>query len=581
MMQLPKLNLEAMMMQSVEPTNEDQKQERHQDTSGVDYKRDQTLLQFDTGSQANSGLSNEAVVSVNALCDQSKKRASAMFRSEEDELLESTDRLGHPLAAESLGDRAAESIIKSTPSNESSLLNSPQKGDSEPERGFLPVLKNRSFLTLWGGQVFSQLADKVYLVLMIALIASRFQSEDQTISGWVSSIMIASTIPAVLFGSIAGVYVDRWSKKAVLVSTNLLRGGLVIFLPFLLWLTKGWAPWHGLPVGFYVLLIVTFLVSTLTQFFAPAEQSTIPLIVERRHLLSANSLYTTTMMASVIVGFAVGEPLLAIADSIATHLGWTAVGLGKELVVGGSYLIAGMILMLLEITEKNRYPSFQSLSNGSGNGAAEATEEPPHVFADIRDGIRYLGQQHQVRGALIQLVILFSVFAALAVLAVRLAEVIPEIKSSQFGFLLAAGGVGMAIGATFIGYFGQRFPHSRLSLWGSLGMASALAGLAFFSHHLIPVLLLLAALGVCAAIVGVPMQTTIQEQTPEEMRGKVFGLQNNAINIALSLPLALAGIAETFLGLRVVFLCLAALMIAGGGLSWYISSDKPSQTLES
>ncbi|HEY9752268.1 MAG TPA: hypothetical protein V6C46_04925, partial [Coleofasciculaceae cyanobacterium] len=73
--------------------------------------------------------------------------------------------------------------------------------------GFFPVLRNHNFLTLWGGQVFSQLADKVYLVLMIALIASRFQSEGQTISGWVSSIMIAFTIPAVLFSSLAGVFV--------------------------------------------------------------------------------------------------------------------------------------------------------------------------------------------------------------------------------------------------------------------------------------------------------------------------------------------------------------------------------------
>ncbi|WP_197985020.1 MFS transporter [Leptolyngbya sp. Cla-17] len=573
MMQLPKPNLEAMMMQSTESLNEGQEQELHQDTSRVDSKLDQTLLQSATGSQADSRLSDKAALSANTVCDGSKERTSAMFRSEEEELLESTERaLEQSLVTEAASDRAAESIVKSMPLDESSLPNSPQTGGgSEPERGFLPVLKNRSFLTLWGGQVFSQLADKVYLVLMIALIASRFQAEDQTISGWVSSIMIASTIPAVLFGSIAGVYVDRWSKKTVLVITNLLRGGLVIFLPFLLWLTKGWAPWHGLPVGFYVLLTITFLVSTLTQFFAPAEQSAIPLIVERRHLLSANSLYTTTMMASVIVGFAVGEPLLAIADGIVTHLGWTAVGLGKELVVGGSYVIAGLVLLLLKITEKQRYPSFQFSSNGATNDAAEATEEPPHVFADIRDGVRYLGQQPQVRGALIQLVILFSVFAALAVLAVRLAEVIPEIKSSQFGFLLAAGGVGMAIGATFIGYFGQRFPHSRLSLWGSLGMALALAGLAFFSNHLIPVLLLLVTLGLCSAIVGVPMQTTIQEETPEDMRGKVFGLQNNAINIALSLPLALAGIAETFFGLRIVFLGLAALMVAGGVLSWYIA----------
>ncbi|MBW4578636.1 MAG: MFS transporter [Tildeniella nuda ZEHNDER 1965/U140] len=435
----------------------------------------------------------------------------------------------------------------------------------ESERGFFPVLKNRNFLILWSGQVFSQLADKVYLVLMIALIASRFQSGDQSISGWVSSIMIAFTIPAVLFGSIAGVFVDRWSKKTVLVLTNLLRGGLVFALPPLLWLSKGWSPLAGLPVGFCVLLGITFLVSTLTQFFAPAEQSTLPLVVERRHLLSANSLYTTTMMASVIIGFAVGEPLLALADTLISKLGWTAIGLGKELVVASGYTIAGVILLLLRTGEKNLNVAASTVEG------TETSVETPHVWQDIRDGLRFLAEQGRVRSALIQLVILFSVFAALAVLSVRLAEVTPEIKSSQFGFLLAMGGVGMAIGATFIGQFGQRFPHALLSLVGSLGMAASLIGISLSVTRLVPTLLLIAALGGFAAIVGVPMQTAIQEETPEAMRGKVFGLQNNAINIALSLPLALAGVAETFFGLRVVFLGLAGLVVAGGVLTWYIS----------
>jgi sugar phosphate permease len=71
------------------------------------------------------------------------------------------------------------------------------------------------------------------------------------------------------------------------------------------------------------------------------------------------------------------------------------------------------------------------------------------------------------------------------------------------------------------------------------------------------------------------MQTTIQAETPEEMRGKVFGLQNNAINIALSLPLALAGFAETLIGLSNVFLSLAGLAIAGGFLTWLISRNTP------
>ncbi|VXD22332.1 Permease of the major facilitator superfamily [Planktothrix serta PCC 8927] len=432
----------------------------------------------------------------------------------------------------------------------------PEPPPDEEERGFLPVLRNKNFLALWSGQLFSQLADKVYLVLMIAIISTRFQQADQTISGWVSAIMMAFTIPAVLFGAGAGVFVDRWSKKAVLVITNLLRGGLVLSLPLVLWLSQG-QQFGQLPVGFYILLITTFLVSTLTQFFAPAEQAAIPLIVEKRHLLSANSLYTTTMMASVIVGFAVGEPLLALADLIGNYLGFESIG--KEVIVGGEYVIAGLILILLNTKEQNN----------------NSPHEQPHVLADLRDGIRYLSNHPLIRNALLQLIILFSIFAALAVLAVRLAEVIPEISSSQFGFLLAAGGAGMGIGATVLGHLGHRFSHFQLALMGSFGVAGSLVGLSIFNQQLWPTLSLISCLGIFGAIVAIPMQTTIQAETPEEMRGKVFGLQNNAINIALSLPLALAGFAETLIGLSNVFLSLAGLAIAGGFVTWLISRNSP------
>lgn len=428
-------------------------------------------------------------------------------------------------------------------------------------RGFIPILKNRSFLTLWSGQVFSQLADKVYLVLMIAIIASRFQDSGQSISGWVSALMMAFTIPAVLFGSVAGVFVDRWPKKAVLVATNLLRGILVLVVPVLLWITKDWITVFNLPMGFYILLGITFLVSTLTQFFAPAEQAVIPLIVKPRNLLSANSLYTTTMMASLIIGFAVGDPLLALADTLVAKLGlgWN---IGKEFVVGGSYAIAGLLLMLLKTGEVRK--------------ASEGEE--PHIFSDIRDGLRYLKHHRRIRNALVQLIILFSVFAALSVLAVRLAETLPGLKTSQFGFLLAAGGIGMACGAAILGHWGQRVAHNRLSLYGSVGMAGALVGLSLFTHHLGLALLMTLLLGGFGALVAIPMQTTIQVETPPEMRGKVFGLQNNVINIALSLPLALAGFAETLLGLQHVLVSLAALVIAGGVLNWYISGTEPKMS---
>lgn len=439
---------------------------------------------------------------------------------------------------------------------------STQDETTEPVTGFWPVLQNRNFLTLWGGQVFSQLADKVYLVLMIAIIASQYDEPGQTISGWVSAVMIAFTIPAVLFGSLAGVYVDHWLKQPVLVLTNLFRGALVILLPLGLWISHDWGALAGIPVSFCLLLLITFLVSTLTQFFAPAEQSVIPLIVEERHLLSANSLYTTTMMASVIIGFAVGEPLLAIADNLLAPFDGNS-GIGKDILVGLSYCLAGLILMLMRSGE-----SVENLTRDS------------HVWTDIKDGLRYIKQRPPIRNAIIQLVLLFSVFAALAVLAVRLAEVIPTLKPSQFGVLLASGGVGMGMGATLIGQFGHRFARRRLSLLGLLGMGAALGGLSMTIHSLWGSLVLIAILGIFAATVGIPMQTTIQEQTPEDMRGKVFGLQNNVVNIALSLPLALAGLAESMVGLRPVLLGLATIVITGGLLTqtvFTVTTEVPSK----
>ncbi|MGK7880191.1 MAG: MFS transporter [Crocosphaera sp.] len=439
-----------------------------------------------------------------------------------------------------------------------------------PREGFAAVLENPQFLILWIGQIFSQLADKVYLVLMIAFIAGHFQGENQPISGWVSAIMIAFTIPAVFCGSLAGVYVDRWPKKGVLVISNFVRAAFVFIIPPLLWLSQGdtisinltWLPhwlrsWQNqtqeaflLPLGFAILLTLTLIDSTITQFFAPAEQVTIPLLVKRRDLLSANSLFTTTMMAMTIVGFAIGDPLLDVASHFAENFGFSWEE-GKAFLVGASYFIAGLVLLFLKTGEK-RYLQ---------------EKEQPHVLEDIKDGIRYLKGNHRVRNALVQLVILFCIFAALSVLAVRMAETIPGMKAEQFGFLLATGGLGMGLGAAVLGGWGQQFQNNKLGLWGAIGMAVSLVGLSLSTHSLWSTLLMITFLGVFAAFVGVPMQTIIQAETPVEMRGKVFGLQNNAVNIALSLPLALAGIAETLFGLQPVLLSLGVMAVLGGVLT--------------
>lgn len=436
---------------------------------------------------------------------------------------------------------------------------------ADRENGFWHVLRDRNFLALWSGQVFSQLADKVFLVLAVAIVAANFQPEGESISRWVSAVMIAFTIPAILFGSVAGVYVDRWSKKTVMVATNVLRGVLVLGIPTLLWVSHDWPSVASWPLGFLGLLAIVFAVSTLTQFFAPAEQSAIPAIVESRYLLSANSLYTTTMMASVIVGFAIGEPVLGWANRLMSRWFPRSGDLGADLAVGGGYILAGIILVIMQVNE----------------GKRPLHSEHRRVWDDIREGLDYLMIAPRVRTAIVQIVVLFSIFAALAVLAVRMAETIPNLDTAQFGVLLAATGVGLALGALVVGEWGDRLARATWSQWGLGGVALMLGAIAASPRLLTLNLVLIAILGFFAAWVGVPMQTTIQEETPVELRGKVFGLQNNVVNIALSLPLAVAGIAETQFGLPPVLYGLAAIAAMAGLLTRGAFAIAPPASLES
>lgn len=406
--------------------------------------------------------------------------------------------------------------------------------------GFDALLKNRSFLALWIGQVLSQVADKIFFVLLIALL-DNYQPAPGMENSMRSTLMLAFTLPAILFGSAAGLFVDRFGKKQILVASNLSRAVLTIAIPWL-------------PKQFLILLTITFAISTVTQFFAPAEQAAIPLLVRRQNLMAANALFTTTMMGALIVGFAVGEPLLSLSKDWVTDY-------GREVFVGGLYLLAAGILQLIPFKEEKP------------TAAGQATVHP---WSDLKAGLRYLQKNRLIWNAMLQLTVLYSVFAALTVLTIELAAEV-GLKETQFGFLLAASGVGMVLGAAILGHWGDRFHHMPLPLMGFLSMGFVL-GVFTFVNDLKLGLGLCALLGLGASLIGVPMQTVIQQQTPAEMHGKVFGFQNNLVNIALSVPLAITGpltdaagnaVGSSAAGLRIVLFGMSFLVSLVGVWTWH------------
>jgi MFS family permease len=416
---------------------------------------------------------------------------------------------------------------------------------SEPSAagsGFAGLFKNRLFPILWSGQILAQLADKVFIVLLVSLLDDLIQQRElpkELASSMFSTLMIVNTLPAIFFGSAAGIFVDRFPKRQIMVGSNLIRGIMMLAIPFL-------------PKAFWILIAVTFLESLLTQFFAPAELSVIPLVVTPQCLMPAIALFNTTLVGSITVGYAVSDPLLALSE---TFMGQG----GGAIMVGGLYLGAAGVLSFVIIPEKlDADPKLQF-----------------QPWNDFKSGLQYMLRDQLIGSALIQLTILYSVFAALYVLAINLTSFI-GLTPRQFSFLLAAAGVGLALGAVLLGQWGDRAHNKPLPLIGFLSMSFVLAALTLipfigtrfvdFSRPLALGLSLL--LGVGASLIGVPMQTLIQKRTPESMRGKVFGFQNNVVNIALSLPLAIAGPLTDRFGVQAVLIGMSLLVGVGGVWSW-------------
>jgi len=154
------------------------------------------------------------------------------------------------------------------------------------------VLGNRAFLYLWIAQALSQTALNATVYILIVKV------EEWTGSSTALGLLILSFIvPSVVMGVAAGVFVDRWQKKRVLLVTNLLR--MVIVASFI-------------PLGsaFILVLLINIAYSVVSQFFAPAEIAAIPAVVPRRHLIVANGLFNLTMSAAQLAGFIFFGPIL-------------------------------------------------------------------------------------------------------------------------------------------------------------------------------------------------------------------------------------------------------------------------------
>ncbi|MFC1540409.1 MFS transporter [Candidatus Margulisiibacteriota bacterium] len=381
---------------------------------------------------------------------------------------------------------------------------------------FSRVLRNKNFLFLWLDQLMSQMADRFLLYVLLILA---YQATKSNLG--VSFPLLAFGFSAVLFGPTAGVFVDRWDKKLVMIVSNMLRGLLILLI----------IPFIGQSLT--IVFIISFIIFSVSQFFAPAETSSIPILVEKHDLIAANSLFMMSLMVASIIGIGLAAPLTNFF------------GIKVVLIIAASLHLSSTLATFM-IALKHRE---KRIKVGLIN-----------LLKELLMGLEFIRRKQLVRSSLIKLFFSTSVLAAVCMLAVSFSERILRIGAKNFGYLIFAAGTGMAIGGLLLGRFGHHFKKNNLVHTGFLLSGASLLMLSN-SQNIWIVFTSVFFLGVGNAFIVSPLQTILHEKVPRVIRGRVFGVQNMFINSAFTFPVVILGEAADLVGLHTIITLLAILVL--------------------
>ncbi len=409
------------------------------------------------------------------------------------------------------------------------------------DRTFTSVLRIGPFRRLWIAQALSQTAQNGIHFVQLILVDQITRS-----TGYVGLMILAFTLPAVLFSAVAGVIVDRFHKRDVLFVSNVVR--VLTALSYIAAIAFLEGPW--LLVWVYV---VTFFASAIGQFFAPAQAALIPTLVKREQLLTANSLFNITMIGTQVFGLLVVFPLLVKAGQI---LFGPDQGLSLSFIaVGIMYALAAWLVRNLPEDEER----------------VEVVHEVSAVrkaWHDMVEGWHFIRHTPTIWVPIINLTMTAMTVMILAMLTPGFADRVLQVSREDAVYIFAPAGLGMIAGTILVGRHGYRFRAEWLSNlglvlqggvlgllgilgWrysGSVGLTLATAGLSVF-------------IGLGFAMIGIPSQTLLQTRTPANVRGRVFAAQFLLANLVGIPPMLFAGTLADRIGIPPVVILTALFLL--------------------
>lgn len=340
------------------------------------------------------------------------------------------------------------------------------------------LLTHPAFLRLWAGLSISVLGDWVGHTALTLHIYNVTGS-----AAALATLTIVRSLPVLLFGPLAGVMADRFSRRRIMLLSDIARAILYVLLP----LATSWPQ----------IMAIAFLTSSISAFFRPALTALLPDVVEKDRLLAANSLLFSASNLMMIVGPAVGGFMVGFVGQ--NWAFWFD---------ALTFLASALAIFSVAETWRRR----------------DTAQEIRGIGAWIKDlawGLGYIVRQRPVAVMTIEMMIMALGIVAVTVLEVIFVKSILGAGDEGYGLLVSVAGVGALIGSLVAGWIGKKFSASALFCWTGI-----LGGLSFFLYaniRLFPATLVIVLLQMIVFSVGqVVSQALLQQLVPEEFRGRVF-----------------------------------------------------------
>ena len=406
---------------------------------------------------------------------------------------------------------------------------------------FRTLLRDPAFSRLYRAILVSSLGDWIGFVAVVALV-TRIGGGSAGFA--VSGVMLARLLPSILFGPFAGVLVDRFDRKRLMVIADVSRGIGYATLPLFPRL-----PW---------IYTMSFLIECMSLLWTPARDAIIPNLVPRRQLSNANTIALATGYGTLPLGGIAYTAITALAVSIGGSIAYVeqnpesiALWLDGLTFFFSAWMISGLAL------RRTTRPAKQ--------GKLKATE----AFSDLKEGVAFLKDHAFARAMTIGIVLAFTGAGAVISVGPIFASAGLDGGPTAWGFLVTALGVGMALGMVLVAQVTKVIDKDTLFPLAILGGGAALVVLAAMPSIVLAALATV-AMGAAAGATWVTGYTLLHENVTDELRGRVFGTLT--VLARLGLFLALAGFPLLAQALNNFAFELGAVEIEGTRMSLWVGA---------